>query len=220
MRKLRNLLTMLILGSLVGLSVAATVQAIRTGLPEPNKDRHEELRRSLTEGRVNELPLEYQRVLLRQLESELRDGVDWKRELEATPPRKRNQAVDNLAELMNLWMNEKMDEYYSLPNEYEQEKYLDQEIARVLRWQTTDSLRMSVGPGADAEERELVMGLVQRIVQHNILRPGGVVPGLRNLHLIPGLEISRKAMFFKAVQERWQEIGVRNAFPTGPPPGE
>jgi hypothetical protein len=220
MRKLRNLLTMLILGSLVGLSVAATVQAIRTGLPDPIKDRHEELRRSLTEGHVNELPLEYQRVLLRQLESELRDGVDWKRELESTPPRRRNQAVDNLAELINLWLNEKMDEYYSLPNEYEQEKYLDQEIARVLRWQTTDSLRMSVGPGASEEERAMVMGLVQQLIQHKLPRQGGVVPAFRNMDLALGIELSKKALFFKAVQERWQEIGVRNAFPTGPPPGE
>lgn len=217
MRKLRDLLTMLMLCSLVGLSAAATVQAIRTGLPAPVEDRHEELRRSLAAGRVNELPIEYQRVLLRQMENELREGVDWQRELAATPRRQRNLVADNLADLGSLWLNEKMEEYFSLPNEYEQEKYLDQEIERVLRWQTTQSLRQSAAPGADPRQRELGMRIVQRMFTGRFQRPGGPALGMRQLNLS---NFTREAQFFSAVQERWKELGVRSAFPTGPAPGE
>lgn len=214
MRKLRDLLTLLLLCALVGVSVAATVQAIRTGLPTAVEDRHEELRRSLAAGRVNELPIEYQRVLLRQLEAELREGVDWQRELDATPRRQRDLVADNLADLGSLWLNEKMDEYFSLPNEYEQEKYLDQEIERVMRWQTTEALRRSAAAENDPEQRELAMRVVRRMLTES-------QGGSRNARPMGrAFDAARKALFFGAVQARWKELGVRSAFPTGPPPGE
>lgn len=212
MRKLRDLLTLLILCSLVGLSVAATVQAIRTGLPTPAEDRHEELRRSLTAGRVNELPLEYQRVLLRQLEGELRNGVDWQQELAATPPRKRQLTTDNLADLASLWLDERMDEYFSIPDQLDRDEYLDQEIERILRWKTVQSMRHSASNGVDAKERELAMGIAQRVMS-GAFQSRATSPS-------PTARIFRGTLFWNAVQERWKEIAVRNAFPTGPPPGE
>lgn len=210
MRKLRDLLTLLILCSLVGLSVAATVQAIRTGLPTPAENRHEELRRSLTTGRVNELPIEYQRVLLRQLEGELRSGVDWQQELAATPPRKRRLTTDNLADLASLWLNERMDEYFSIPDQHDRDEYLDQEIERIIRWKTVQSMRHSAANGADPQERELALDMAQRILS-DAFKSNAPTAFRTTL---------RTSVFWHAVQERWKEIAARNAFPTGPPADE
>jgi len=162
---------------------------------------------------VNELPLEYQRVLLRQLEAELRNGVDWQQELAATPPRKRRLTTDNLADLASLWLDERMDEYFSIPDQREREQYLDQEIERILRWQTVQSLRHSAtSSGVDPQERELAMGVAQRMMSGAFAsKPPTATSANRMM---------RTGVFWHEVQERWKQIAARNAFPTGPPADE
>lgn len=208
MRRLRDLLTMLALCTLVGVSVAASVQAIRTGLPSPAEDRHEELLRALTAGRVNELPAEHQRVLLRQLENELRGGVDWQQTLDEIHPRKQRLVADNIGDLASLWMNEKMDEYFSLPNEYEKERYLDEEIGRVLRWKTTQSLRMAAASDDDPAQRQLATRILKRVT-------AGATEGEHFGARI--FQLTRQTMFLSAIQQRWKTIASRNAFSAGQP---
>jgi hypothetical protein len=203
MRRLRDSLTFLVLVVLVGISVAAGVQSVRTGLPVPIEDRRDELRQMLTEGRVRDLPELHQKQLLRQLEHELSEGVDWRAELTEIPPRRRNLATDNVASLAALWLHEKVDEYYSLPNEYEQEQFLDQEIQRLMRWKAVRSLQSGALDDADPRERDMARDVGQRVMSEVMLRHPQ--------------DPMRAMAVWNAVQERWKANSLRNMVPTGPP---
>lgn len=201
MRRFRDSLTFLILVSLVGISVAAGVQAVRTGLPAPIEDRRDELRQMLTEGRVQDLPEQHQKQLLRQLEFQLSNGIEWGDEFQKIPPRQRRLAEDNVASLAALWFHEKLDEYYSLPNQYDREQFLDQEIQRVTRWKAVRSFQS--GAIDDSAQRNVARDVGQRVMSEVMLRHP---------------EDPMRAMaVWTAVQERWKVISLRNMIPTGPP---
>jgi hypothetical protein len=201
MRRLRDLLTFLAFVGLVGISVTAAVRAWQTGLPPVAEDRREELRHLLAAGRVEDLPAEHQRKLLRQLENELRDGVDWQAELNEIPPKKRGMVANNIAGLASLWLEEKMEEYFSIPDSDERDQFVDREIQRVTNWQTTQSLRTKPTEGSEAEQA-LAKAVSQRVMS------GALTSG-------PDKKI-RLALFLNAVQQRWRDQGLRDFAPLRP----
>ncbi len=196
MRHLRDLVTLLALCLFVGVSVAATVQSVRTGLPVAAVDRHDELRRKLTAGQLTELPATQQVQLLRQLEIELRRGVDWEPEYDRLSRRKRNLLAENLVDLGELWLDEKMDEYASLPNHAERGQFLDSEIRRLKNFQ-------SIQNGAFAAVQNEPGSLTQAVakIASRRFEQAGM---LRKAELMG---------FANAARERWATEGLHDLLP-------
>lgn len=201
MRRLRDLLTFVFFFTLLGISLYAGMRAWRTGLPVVAQDHREELRRVLAEGPVEDLPIGHRRKLLRQLEAELRDGVNWQEELNQVQPRKRNLVANNIASLATLWLEEKMDEYFSLPSGDERDHFVDREIQRVSHWQTTQSLRNRNDARTGDAERALAKAVSQRLMSGALLsRPDQKL---------------RLAIFLNDVQSRWRSQGLGGLVPSG-----
>lgn len=202
MRQLRDLITFLALALFVSVSVAATIQAVRKGLPVAIVDRHDELRQRLIAASVTELPDKLQNQLLRQLERELRRGVDWEQDYAALSSREQDLLVENLIDLAERWLNEKMEEYSRLPDYTEREQFLDFEIRRLKNFKGIQNGAFSV---AREEPNSLVSALAdsatRRFQQAGRLRQA-VLMGFAN-----------------AVTQRWGAQGMRELLPSGSPPG-
>ncbi|MDZ4783677.1 MAG: hypothetical protein SGJ19_25800 [Planctomycetia bacterium] len=200
MRFLRDQLTLLLFFVLAGISAAAAVQAVRTGLPVAVVDHHDEFVRTLTLGPVVDLPAEYQNQMLRQLERELRRGVDWEADYKQMQRKQKRILVENLVSLAERWLDEKMTEYAELPDPYQREHYLEGEIRSLKNMQGLQNgvfAAKSDAPGGLA--KAFSTSAARRFEQAGMLRKGQLMG------------------FAAAARERWASQGMQDILPpTGP----
>lgn len=201
MRFLRDQLTLLVFIALIGITGTAAVQAVRTGLPVAVVDHHDEFVRNLLAGPVVDLPPEHQNQMLRQLERELRRGVDWEADYRQLQRKQKRILVENLVSLAERWLDEKMVEYAELPDPYQREHYLDGEIRSLKNMQGLQNgvfAARSEAPSGLA--KALTASATRRFEQANILRRGQLLG------------------FAAAARERWASQGMQDIMPpTGPP---
>lgn len=200
MRFFRDQLTLLLFVSLIGITGTAAVQAVRTGLPVAVVDHHDEFVRALVTGPVVELPPEHQGKMLRQLERELRRGVDWEPDYQQLHRKQQRILVENLVSLGEKWLDEKMAEYAELPDPYQREQYLDGEIRSLKNMQGLQNgvfAARSDAPGGLA--KALSASAKRRLDQAGMLRKGQLLG------------------FAAAARERWASQGMQDIMPpTGP----
>ncbi len=201
MRFLRDQLTLLVFIALIGITGTAAVQAVRTGLPVAVVDHHDEFVRNLLAGPVVDLPPEHQNQMLRQLERELRRGVDWDADYQQLQRRHKRILVENLVSLGERWLDEKMVEYAELPDPYQREQYLDSEIRNLKNMQGLQNGVFAARSEAPSDlAQALLVSAKRRFAQAGLLRRG----------LLTG--------FGTAARERWASQGMQDILPpTGPP---
>lgn len=202
MRYLRDLLTLLVLLACVGISVAAMMQAARTGLPVQFVDDHEAFVRVLAAGDIRDLPLDQQRRHLRQLERELRRGVDWEADFVALKGRRRKWFVENLVSLAELWIDERRADWLALPDARQRELYLDGEIRNLRNMKALQD-------GAFRVAMDESHGLSQALS----------ASAKRRFEQAPWARQGALVSFASEVQRRWKEQGFQGILPpNGPQP--
>lgn len=199
MRFLRDLLTLLALLFSVGVASIAVVKAVRSGLPAVVQDDHEAFVRRLTVGDVRDLPPDQQLRQMRQLERELRRGVDWEADYVRFKHRQRRLLVENLISLAELWVREKMSEWRSLPSVHQQDRYLDGEIHNLRNMK-------SLQDGAFVMAMNSRGGLARALLQS---------AALRFAQLPDKVEWTE---FAAAARKRWTEKGMGELLPASGSP--
>jgi hypothetical protein len=201
MRFLRDQLTLLLFVALIGITGTAAVQAVRTGLPVAVVDHHDEFVRAMAAGPVVDLPPEHQNRMLRQLERELRRGVDWEADYRQLQRRQKRILVENLVSLAERWLDEKMVEYAELSDPYQCEQYLDGEIRSLKNMQGLQN-------GAFAARSDVPGGLMKALTA-SVKRRYDQAGWLRRGQIMS---------FGAAARERWASQGMQDLMtPTGPP---
>lgn len=160
----RDVISVLVLIGLTGVSVAAGVQVYRQGLRNPQAADRAELRAWLSERDLRVQPREVKLELAQRLEADFRRGIDWHSEVASLDDDGWARFEVNFAELMRVWLFSKVDIYRTLP-EIERPAFLDREVANIFRWQIIDRGLATIN-GTDASDmrsRSLVEFLMESI---------------------------------------------------------
>ncbi|HEY2837564.1 MAG TPA: hypothetical protein VGJ26_00330, partial [Pirellulales bacterium] len=125
MVRFRNAVT---LTCFVAFSIVASLAALRTlraGLPEtPSTTGAAMLLGHLSEIDLSGEPRLAKRHMARRAMRELRDDVDWQPDVSQLSSAQQKQLVDNLTELAQEVIEDKMDHYFTLP-ERERRRFLN-----------------------------------------------------------------------------------------------
>lgn len=71
--------------------------------------------------------------LARRVAEDLRQGYDWQSDLAAIGPRRRQRCVENLRELVRIWLSERADRYANL-TEPDRTAFVDEQLDDLLYW--------------------------------------------------------------------------------------
>ena len=131
LRKLRTLLTALVLASLTAISLGAAAVVYIYRLPDPEIADGEGLFRWLVTRDVRNESRVTQQKLLRRLEAELHSGIeDVDRVKESLDATREAQLRKNLEYMGNLWFRERAAAYARTP-EGERNAFIDDQIAQL-----------------------------------------------------------------------------------------
>ncbi len=147
MQRHRGLLTVVALGLLGVVSLAAAIQVFQDGLPNPKVAGRTDIRDWLSQNDLAAEPRETKLALAKRLELDFRQGFDWQAEFDNMSVDQQRQFSDNFIAIMEVWFREKVDNYFDQPKE-DQEDYLDREIENILAWQVVENLE----PGPDSDK--------------------------------------------------------------------
>ncbi len=131
MRLLGKIFTLVIFWSLIGVTLAATVQVWWQGLPQD--DIYWAVRK-ISDPEFPEKPTDEKLRLARRLEREFSHGVtiDSAVDLLDEPARQRFDA--NFEDLTEIWLSEKINTFFSFKDEKARSRYLDKQVTRVKTW--------------------------------------------------------------------------------------
>jgi hypothetical protein len=133
--------------ALLASGIGAAVPLLVSGLPDPAVANREELLRWLVARDLSQQSPETCLVLVRRLEEEFRDGVDWAAlDGQLTEPQ-REQLWKNIPLLFGPWLSDKAAIYARLSNR-ERPKFMDEIFKTLVAWQGAD--RLQTKPTSDA----------------------------------------------------------------------
>lgn len=132
-RKLRDVLTLIVFGIVMTVSIAAAIEAARQGLPEPVVSDPLERLRWLSLHDIRAEPRDVKLRFAHQLEEDFSQKVDWQGQIELFNDSQWNQFEANFDDLMRLWFMQKVDTWSSLPGD-EQNLYLDDQLGYLMSW--------------------------------------------------------------------------------------
>ena len=190
----RDFVSALALIVLSGISLAAAAQAYFFGWAADRAIDRGELLGRLSSPQFASLPRSAKLRLARRFEQEMAAGGDWRNALGELDPAKRAQFQQNLAELSQVWLIDKVDRYYEL-REPERTAFIDNQIDSLARW-----------PLVDAGDDFNAGGDPSRILAQLQGRYGQLKPD----------EQRRIQQFIGAVYMRWLARGFRQLLPLGP----
>lgn len=133
MRKLRNLLSLVVLLGLTGVCVASIYQAFASRAATARQLDRQQLTAWLL-GRDISRELRATRLrLARRLIEDLREGHDWQSEWAAAAPDHRDRLRKNLRELAGVWIVIQADRFARLP-EADRPGFLDDQLSDLMSW--------------------------------------------------------------------------------------
>lgn len=134
MGRIRSFITFLALIGLTSISAAAMVQVLRTGLPERTLRTPVEVLRWLTVNDFAQAEPGVQRRLIRRMEEDFNRDIDWNAMVNTLDDEQLATFTDNFSELMRVWFLNKVDDYFALPNEEQQRRYLRDQMTTIFNW--------------------------------------------------------------------------------------
>jgi hypothetical protein len=129
--RLKNLFTAMVLLAFCAVTVAAAVKVASQPLPETTPERVD-LRTWIIERDLSHEPATTRAQVARRFEKEFRRDSPLMLELRRLDPQERQQAQDNIAQLIEPLFVDKANEYFRQP-EHRRERYLDRELDRLLK---------------------------------------------------------------------------------------
>jgi hypothetical protein len=134
------ILWLLLPTALLATGIGAAVPFLVLGLPDPAVANREELLRWIVARDLTKESPETCLVLVRRLEEEFRDGVDWASLDGEVTDAQREQLWKNIPLLFGPWLNEKAAIYAQLSSA-ERPKFMDRIFKTLLTWQGADRLQ-------------------------------------------------------------------------------
>lgn len=151
MKLLRRVLTIAAFWSLMGVSLAATVQVWRQGLPL--EDSHWSVRR-VSEDDFAKLSNDQKLRFAWRLEREFSRGVVIEDAVRSLDPDAQERFEQNFDELTELWLFEKVNTYFAIEDDQARGRYLDRQVTRVKTWPIFAAMVAS-GSASDEDKARL-----------------------------------------------------------------
>lgn len=133
LRRLRDLVTLILFLGLVAVSLIATGEAVRQGLPEPQIGNPVERLQWLAAHDIRPLPSEEKLRIVHRLEEDFVRNVDWQAEINGFDDAQWDRFAANFEELMRLWFLHKVETWSSLPPD-QQNYYIDEQFPYLISW--------------------------------------------------------------------------------------
>lgn len=133
MRKLRDLVSLIVLLALTGVCAASFYQAFASHAARADQLDREQLTAWLLERDVSQELRPTRLRLARRLIEDLRAGHDWQVEIQAAPPAERDRLMNNLRELAGTWLTSQADRYARLPED-DRPDFLDDQLRDLTSW--------------------------------------------------------------------------------------
>jgi hypothetical protein len=140
MTRRRLILGLLLLTALIATGIGAAVPFFVSGLPNPALANREELLRWIVARDLAKESPETCLVLIRRLEEEFRDGIDWDTVGGKISDAQREQLWKNIPLLFGQWLGDKAAIYAHLSNA-ERSGFMDRILKTLLSWQGVNRLQ-------------------------------------------------------------------------------
>lgn len=75
-----------------------------------------------------------QRRLIRRMEEDFNRDIDWNAMVNSLDDEQLAAFTANFSELMRIWFLDKVDDYFALPSEEQQRRYLRDEMTTIFNW--------------------------------------------------------------------------------------
>lgn len=133
MRKLRDLLSFVVLLALTGVCAASFYQAFIARAAATRQLDRQQLTAWLLERDASQEPRAARLRLARRLVEDLREGHDWQAEAQELPPAERDRLLENLRELAGVWLVSQANLYGRLPDS-DRGEFLDGRLNDLTSW--------------------------------------------------------------------------------------
>jgi hypothetical protein len=140
MTRRRLILWLLLLAALIATGIGATVPFLVPRLPSPELANRDELLRWIVARDLAKESPETCLALIRRLEEEYRDGIDWDAVDGKITDAQREQLWKNIPLLFGQWLSDKAAIYARLSN-VERPGFMDRILKTLLSWQGADRLQ-------------------------------------------------------------------------------
>lgn len=133
MRKLRDLLSFVVLLALTGVCAASFYQAFVARAAATRHLDRQQLTAFLLERDASQEPRATRLRLARRLVEDLREGHDWRAEAQELSPAVRDRLLQNLRELAGVWLVSQANLYARLPDS-DRGEFLDDRLNDLTSW--------------------------------------------------------------------------------------
>ena len=163
MTRFREFLTAIAFLALVSISASAFVQVLRHGWPKPATAANRDLRQWLTTRDLANESLQTKREIVQRVEKDLLAGDKFAEIRQDLSEEHRERLEDNLGEIMELWLTDKVDRYFQLEPK-QRNAYLDAEIDKLANLQSLSLQGESGRNQRDLDALGALFGRAQRLV--------------------------------------------------------
>jgi hypothetical protein len=133
-RRVRDLVTLIVFLGMVAVSLAASIEAARQGLPEPEVTDPVERLQWLADHDIRQQPKEVKLRLAHRLEEDFARNLDWQAEIDQFDDAEWARFEANFEDLMRLWFLQKVNTWSNLPAD-QQNYYIDEQFNYLMSWQ-------------------------------------------------------------------------------------
>ncbi|HEX5442903.1 MAG TPA: hypothetical protein VFW87_03695 [Pirellulales bacterium] len=133
MRRLRDLISFIVLLALTGVCAASLYQAFASRAASARQLDRPQLTTWLLTRDVGRELFATRLRLARRLMEDLREGHDWQGEWSGAPPEDRDRLRKNVRELAGVWIVSQAARFARLP-EAERADFLDQQLGDLMSW--------------------------------------------------------------------------------------